>query len=201
MTSTQHSDIGSMFFEARTRAEREWSNQQQRAIRLVAGQAHDRTDYADLLLMLDLDAPALHPTKLSRRLAIYLRQVAVAIGVPVEATGYEVADTATAYLVLDQQFTMRPGHELVLAWDERLGWYVTVAPSPSTEAPSVIAYLNGDIAPSPAAVARFVADVIAGRSGSRIRPVQAPTERTVLAAKLAAACPNPPADQARDGSG
>jgi hypothetical protein len=201
MTSTQHSDIGSMFFEARTRAEREWSNQQQRAIRLVAGQARDLTDYTALLLMLDLNDPALHPTKLSRRLAIYLRQVAVAIGVPIESTGYEVSDTVTAYLVLDQQCTMRPGHDLTLAWDERLGWYVTVAPSLTTKAPAVIAYLNGDIAPPPAAVARFVADVIAGRGGSRIRPVQPPTERTVLAAKLAAACPNPPADLARDGNG
>lgn len=190
MTSTQHSSLDSFFFEARTRAEREWSDQQQRAIRMVAGQARDVTEYASLLAMLDLADPALHPTTLSRRLAAYIRQVALALGVPADATAYEVGDTATAHLGLDQRCAARPDHDLILAWDERLGWYVATAPI--TKAPAVIAYLNGDIVPPPTTVAGFVADVLASRGGSRVRPVQPSADRDVLAAKLSAACPSEP---------
>ncbi|GAB3406743.1 hypothetical protein GCM10027569_17630 [Flindersiella endophytica] len=167
---------------------------------MVAGQARDVTDYASLLSMLDLDDPAIHPTTLSRRLAAYIGQVAVAIGVPADATEYEVGDTAKAYLHLDQRSAVRSGHDLILAWDERLGWYLASAATPTTKAPVVMAYLDGDIVPPPAAVARFVAGVVAGRGGSRIRPVQPSTKRDVLAAKLTAACPSPSPDHASDAS-
>jgi hypothetical protein len=191
MTSTQHSGMGSDFLEARTRAEQEWSDQQRRAVRIIAGLAHDRTEFTDLLSMLDLDDPDLRAVTLSRRLAAYIHQVAVAIGVSAEATGYDVSDTATAHLDLNQRCAMRPDHDLILVWDERLGWYVTEETSPTTKAPTAIAYLNGDIVPPPAAVARFVAEAIAGRGGLPIRRVQPPTERTVLATKMAAASREP----------
>lgn len=176
MTSTPLSDPPSVFLEARTRAEQEWSDQQRRAVRMIAGQAQDRTEFAALLSMLDLGDPALRPVMLGRRLAAYVLQVAFAIGVPAEATGYDVSDLATAYVGVD--------HDLMLRWDERLGWYATPA-----NGPAVVAYLDGDIVPPPATLTRFVADVAAGRCGTRIRPVQPPTDRDVLAAKLAAACP------------
>ena len=54
-----------------------------------------------------------------------------------------MTDTATAYLGLDQRSATRPGHDLMLVWDERLGWYVAVETTP-TETPVVIAYLDGD---------------------------------------------------------
>lgn len=172
------------FVEARVRAEQERTNQQQRAVRTVAGNARDRTDFSSLLAMLGLDAPAV---TLHRRLAVYVRQVATAIGVPAEATGYEVTDTATAYLGLDQRWATHPDHDLMLLWDERLGWYIAVETTPA-EAPVVLAYLHGDTVPPSATVARFVTDTAGGRHASRIRPLQPPIERAALADKMAAVC-------------
>jgi hypothetical protein len=138
--------------------------------------------------MLGLEDPTRRPTTLSGRLAAYVHQVAAAIGVPSEATGYEVTDTATAYLGLDQRWPIRPDHDLMLVWDERLGWYVAVETTPA-ESPVVIGYLEGDTVPTPAEVARFVADAAAGAGMTRIRPVQPPVERAELAEKMAAVSP------------
>jgi len=124
---------------------------------------------------------------LSRRLAAYIHQVAAAVGVPAEATGYEVSDTATAYLGLDMRCSTRPDHDLMLVWDERLGWFVEVETTPA-EAPAIIAYLDGDIVPPPAEIARFVINAAAGREVTRFRPVLPLTERAVLAEKMATVC-------------
>lgn len=175
------------FAESRARAEQERTDQRRRAMRTVAGQARDRTELTALLSMLGLDEPAQRPT-LSQRLAVYVRQVATAIGVPTEATGYEVTDTATAYLALDQRLHTRPDHDLMLVWDERLGWYVAVETIP-TEGPAVIAYLDGDTVPTPAAVARFVIDTASGEVVTRIRPISPPRDRAELAARMGAVCP------------
>jgi hypothetical protein len=183
MTSNPRTD----FVEARARAEKERSDQQRRAVRTVAGNARDRTDFTALLAMLGLANPASQPVPLSTRLAVYVHQVAAAVGVPAEATGYEVTDTATAYLGLDLRSAVRPDHDLMLVWDERLGWYIAAETNP-TEAPAVLAYLDGDTVPSPTAVARFVTDTTEGRHTSRIRPVQELTERTALAERMAAVC-------------
>jgi hypothetical protein len=182
MTSTPRSD----FVAARARAGREQTDQQRRAVRTIAGHARDHTEFIALLSMLGLDAPTL-PGTLGRRLATYVDRVAVAIGVPVEATGYEVSDTATAYLGLDQRSATQPDRDLMLVWDERLGWYVAEENTPS-EAAVVIAYLDGDAVPTPAAVARFVVEVAAGLGATRIRPVLPPTDRAVLAERMSAVC-------------
>ena len=182
MTSTPRS----AFVAARARADRERTDQQRRAVRTVAGQARDRTEFTALLSMLGLDAPV-RPAALSRRLATYVGQVAAAIGVPAEATGFEVSDTATAYLGLDQRTDARPDHDLMLVWDERLGWYVAEENTPS-ETPVVVAYLDGDTVPAPGAVARFVEDAAAGVHATRIRPVLPPTDRAALADRMAAVC-------------
>jgi hypothetical protein len=183
MTSTPKAH----FVEARARAERERTDQQRRAVRTVASNARDRTDFSALLSMLGLSDPAPQPMSLTGRLAVYVHQVAAAIGVPAEATGYEVTDTATAYLGLDLRWVAHPDHDLMLVWDERLGWYIAVETTP-TEPPAVLAYLTGDTVPSPEAVARFVVDTAGGQHTSRIRPVRPPTERTALAEKMAAVC-------------
>lgn len=180
MTSTPKSQ----FVEARARAERERTDQQRRAVRTVASNARDRTDFTALLSMLGL---ADTPVPLSRRLAVYVGQVAAAIGVQTEATGYEVTDTATAYLGLEQRWAAQPEYELMLVWDERLGWYMAVETVP-TEPPVVLAYLPGDTVPSPAAVAQFVTDTADGQRLSRIRPVRPQTERAALAERMAAVC-------------
>jgi hypothetical protein len=187
MTPSRHTNTRAHFDEARGRAEEERADQQQRAVRTVAGQARDRTEFTALLSMLGLNDPARHPVTLSQWLAVYIHQVAAAIGVPAEATGYEVSDTATAYLGLDQRCPTRPDHDLMLVWDERLGWYVGVETNP-TETPAIIAYLDGDIVPPPAEIARFATDAATGHDMTRIRPVQPLTERTALAEKMAAVC-------------
>ncbi|MGB3438878.1 MAG: DUF6292 family protein [Actinophytocola sp.] len=177
-----------LFVEGRTRAEEERRHQQQQAVRTVAGNARDLTDFSALLAMLGLEDPAQqNPMPLSRQLAVYVREVAAAIGVPAEATGHEVTDTATAYIALDQRSASRPDHDLMLAWDERLGWYVAVETTPNEPA-EIVAYLCGDAVPTPAAVARFVADTTTGRSTSRIRPVLPRLERATLAKNMATVC-------------
>jgi hypothetical protein len=183
MTATPRTE----FVEARNRAERERTHQQRQAVRTVAGNARDRTDFAALLAMLGLENPAGKPVPLSVRLAVYVDQVAAAIGVPADATGHEVTDTATAYLALDLRSATQPDHDLMLVWDEHLGWYIAVETNPA-EIPHVVAYLDGDVVPPPAAVARFVTDTAGGRHMSRFRPVLPPTERTVLADRMAALC-------------
>jgi hypothetical protein len=188
MTPTQYGSGGrAQFNEARHRAELERTDQQQRAVRTVAGQARDGAEFSALLSMLGLENPEQRPVTLNRRLAVYVHQVAAAIGVPAEATGCEVSDTATAYLGLDQRWPALPDQDLMLVWDERLGWYVAVENKPA-EAPVVLAYLDGDTVPTPAAVARFVADAAAGSHMPRIRPVHPQTDRAALAEKMAAVC-------------
>ncbi|GAB1510044.1 DUF6292 family protein [Actinophytocola sp. KF-1] len=184
MTTTPTSPR-SLFVAARTRAERERDDQKQRAVRTVAGNARDRGDFTALLDMLGLDSPAGRPVPLSRRLAGYVQRVAAAVGVPADATGHEVTDTATAYLALDERSVAHPHHDLMLLWDERLGWHIAVETAPA-EPPVVIAYLVGDAVPPPAAVARFVTDTTDGRHVNRIRPVLPVTDRTELAEKIAA---------------
>lgn len=173
------------FAEARNRAERERTSQRRRAVHTVAENARDRTEFAALLAMLGLEDIGPQPVPLSRRLADYVGQVAEAIGVTGDAVGHEVTDTATAYIALDDRCVTQPDHDLMLVWDERLGWYVAAETAPA-EPPVVMAYLAGDAVPPPAVVARFVTDTVDGRRVNRIRPVLSPTERSVLAEKMAA---------------
>lgn len=178
----------SLFVDGRTRAADERKSQQQLAVRTVAGNARDRTDFTALLAMLGLEDPAPQtPMPLSRQLGVYVREVAAAMGVPEEATGHEVTDTATAYIALDQRSTTRPDHDLMLVWDERLGWYIAVETTPEEPA-EIVAYLSGDAVPAPAAVARFVADTAGGLRTSRIRPVLPRLERATLAENMATVC-------------
>jgi hypothetical protein len=142
-----------------------------RAVRTVADQAVDPDDFHSLLSMLGLDADADSAASLRRGLAGYVRAVASAVGVPAEATGFEVSDTATAYLGLAQRWRLRPGRDLMLVWTERDGWSVAVETGPA-ESAVVVDYLGGDdVVPAPATVAVFVTDVIIGRRMCGVRPV------------------------------
>jgi hypothetical protein len=174
----------SEFADSRARAAREHAVQRGLATHTVAENARDMPDFVQLMSMLGLDDTIAGPAVLNRRLAAYVRQVALAVGVPAEATGYEVSDTATAYLALSQRMFARPDQDLMLAWDERLGWYVGVETKPS-EASVVVGYLGGAAVQTPAAVARFVADAVAGRCTIPIRPVLALTTRAALANQMA----------------
>jgi hypothetical protein len=175
----------SQFAKSRARAQRERTDHRNRAIRTVAGQARDRDEFTGLLSMLGLDNGEGGAPALSQALADYVRQVAAAIGVPGDAVGYEVSDTATAYLGLAQRSPQYSTRDLMLVWDERLGWYVGVETLPD-ETPLVLSYLGGDAVPSPVTVARFVAEVVGGRRADRLRPVLPRVDRITLAGRMAA---------------
>ncbi|WP_245614496.1 DUF6292 family protein [Actinokineospora inagensis] len=121
------------------------------------------------------------PVRLVAALETYVHQVAVLIGVPVEAVAHEVTDTATAYVGLAERLPDLPAGDLMLVWDERLGWYIGVEPHGS-----VISYLGGHVVPTPAEVARFVADVIAGHHLSEAGTVTPLPDRQALAARMVA---------------
>ncbi|WP_116101156.1 DUF6292 family protein [Amycolatopsis thermalba] len=133
-----------------------------------------------------MDPRAAGLTELSRGLAGYLRAVAEAVGVPAEATSFEISDTATAYLGLTRRWPTRPGEDLMLVWSERNGWAVAVETDPG-ETPMVLAWFAGeDVVPEPAEVARFVSGVIEAERSTEPRPVFAvDVGRTTLAARLA----------------
>ncbi|HEY4460380.1 MAG TPA: DUF6292 family protein [Pseudonocardiaceae bacterium] len=99
-------------------------------------------------------------TALVSGLSGYVRAVADAIDVPVEATDFEVSDTATAYLGLALRSARHPDHDLMLVWSERHGWVLAVETNPA-EQPAVLACLGTDLVPEPAKVARFVTDTLA----------------------------------------
>ncbi|CRK61056.1 hypothetical protein [Alloactinosynnema sp. L-07] len=122
---------------------------------------------------------------LSRGLAGYLRAVADTLGVPAEATSFEISDTATAYLGLARRWAERPDQDLMLVWSERHGWALAVETDP-TDAAEVVAYLDSaDVVPKPSTVAEFVADVLSGRGPDSAQPVFPVTaQRHQLAERL-----------------
>jgi hypothetical protein len=91
----------------------------------------------------------------------------------------------TAYLGLAERCPARPGQDLMLVWGEQHGWAVAVETDPF-EPPMVLDYFGGDdIVPAPRPVARFVADVIAGRRPVSARPVYPSSrDRLELAGRL-----------------
>lgn len=112
--------------------------------------------------------------------------MADAVGVPADATWFEVSDTATAYVGLTTRWSGRSGDDLMLVWNEQSGWAVAVEPAPG-DALVVLAYFAGtDVVPAPTAVARFVSDVVADGPPRSSAPVfSAQVGRPELAARLA----------------
>ncbi|HEV2781614.1 MAG TPA: DUF6292 family protein [Actinophytocola sp.] len=172
------------FARARAQAEADSMLLRARAVRTVTGQAVDAADLTRLLCMLGLDdGRAARTLSLERELARYVRAVAAAVGVPAEATGFEISDTVTAYLGLAQHCAQCPGRDLMLVWGDRVGWFVAVETDPG-EPPFVVGYLGGDdVVPVPDTVARFVADVLDGRP-ARLRPAFPAIDGDDLAARL-----------------
>jgi hypothetical protein len=118
---------------------------------------------------------------LRRGLAGYVRAVAAALGVPPEGTGFEISDTATAYLGLAVRWPERPGQDLMLVWSERSGWTLAVESNPPLE----LAHLDvEDLVPEPSVVAGFVADVLGGQIKTGARPGFAAGDRGTLAGRL-----------------
>jgi hypothetical protein len=164
------------FARTQARARTEAKTLRGRAVRTVAEQAVDIADFRSLLSMLGLDDHVDSTAVLRGGLAGYVRAVAAAVRVPPEGTGFEVSDTVTAYLGLAERWRLRPGRDLMLVWTEWDGWSVAVETGPA-ESSVVVDYFGGeDVVPAPAAVARFVSDVLAGRRMCGPRPA-VPTQR------------------------
>jgi hypothetical protein len=186
------------FAEARARELAEREAQRRGAVRAVARRSRGHGDQVMLMSMLGLETTAeppgptagtlaltAEPPGLGKALAGYAALVAEQVGVPAEAVTTEVTDTATAYLGLAGDTPTHPGRDLMLVWDERLGWRVAVEPGGAQREP-VLRYLGGDTVPAPATVAGFARDVLAGRSREQFRPVPPPLDRAELAARMAA---------------
>ncbi|MFD1150676.1 DUF6292 family protein [Saccharothrix hoggarensis] len=116
---------------------------------------------------------------ISQGLARYVKAVAEEVGVPPEGTEFEVSDTATAYLGLAEG----PGRDLMLLWNEERGWSIAVETDPA-EAPVVVAHLGLPLVPPPDVVARFVDDVLAGKTGGPEPDPGGARDRAGLASRL-----------------
>lgn len=114
----------------------------------------------------------------------YVRAVADALDVTIEATEFEVSDTATAYLGLAVQSAHYPHHDLMLVWSEWHGWVLAAETDP-VEHPIVLAYLGADPVPEPAAVARFVRATIADFPEGERTPPSITVDRRDVGARLA----------------
>lgn len=178
------------FARARAASSQAEAELRRRAARTVAGSALDEADRRELLSMLGLGEPeervaAERPT-LTRALPQYVGAVAALLGVPPEATSFEITDTATAYLALTPRCPGRDDRDLMLTWSERDGWIVAEETTPIEE-PVVVACFGGDLVPHPALVARFVTDVLLGVGGrAGAGQAVAPGSRARLATHMAA---------------
>jgi hypothetical protein len=162
-------DVGG-FAKARAKADTNREFIRGRASRTVADHAVDANDLQELLSMLGLEETAPDAPPLGSGLAGYVHAVAARVRVPAHGTGFEISDTITAYVGLNERWSRFPGRDLMLVWGERHGWCIAVETDP-TEVPVVLAYLGGaDVIPAPDAVARFVAEVLAGRLMLSVRP-------------------------------
>jgi hypothetical protein len=180
MSNVSHT--GSEFARSRAQAEADAEIMRDRAVRTVTGQAVDAEDLLSLLAMLGLER-AYGPSALRNGLAGYVRAVAAALGVPSEVTGFEISDTATAYLGLSRRWVLRPSRDLMLVWTEAQGWSVAVETDPA-ERPAVLGYLGGDeVVPGPHEVARFVTGVVNCRATPSGRPAFG-VDRKELARRL-----------------
>lgn len=99
---------------------------------------------------------------LERGLHGYVREVAAAVGIPVEGTTVEISDTATAYVGLMRPWPGQAHRDVMLVWSERRGWSIAVETTPA-ESPLVVArWVDGTLVPPPAEVAQFVTDAATG---------------------------------------
>lgn len=99
--------------------------------------------------------------KPGRGLGRYVRAVAGQLGIPAEATDYELDEPATAYIALDQRCSNHGERDLMLLWHEEHGWAVAVETDP-TDPAIVLAYVGDEVLPRPAALAEAVAALLSG---------------------------------------
>ncbi|MGW3966524.1 DUF6292 family protein [Amycolatopsis sp. NPDC005003] len=99
----------------------------------------------------------------------YLAAVSAAAGVGEESCTVDLDAPASAYIALDVRLARHPGRDMALLWDERHGWAFAME-THSGEDLLVLAYLGGELVPSPARVRGFVA-AIRSAGGTSAPPV------------------------------
>ncbi|EME58581.1 DUF6292 family protein [Amycolatopsis decaplanina] len=95
---------------------------------------------------------------LLRALDGYLAAVGAALGVGEESCTADVDTPVSAYIALDGRLARNPDRDTALLWDERHGWSFAME-THSGEDLLVLAYLGGDLVPTPGRVADFVAAI------------------------------------------
>ncbi|UJW28434.1 DUF6292 family protein [Saccharothrix sp. AJ9571] len=90
----------------------------------------------------------------ARGLPRYVRAVAAELGLGSSSFFVQLDSPAHAYLAIDGRLPHSPDRDLALLWDEEHGWALAEETA-SAENLNVLAYLGGDVLPSPAVVARF----------------------------------------------
>ncbi|NKQ57787.1 hypothetical protein HFP15_33495 [Amycolatopsis sp. K13G38] len=123
-------------------------------------------------------------SRVERGLECYVRAVSAQLGLPPTAAVTEVADTAGAYIPLARRSARFPDEDLMLAWNDREGWFVGLDADPG-HTPRVIGYLGGpDPLPKPSVVRAFVDDLVAGHWSGPVSPPPHEMTEDVLAARL-----------------
>ncbi|WP_367127280.1 DUF6292 family protein [Saccharothrix sp. HUAS TT1] len=101
----------------------------------------------------------------------YVRAVAVELGSAQRPPSTDAGPPATAYLALAGNLPSFPGRGFALVWDEEFGWAAAVR-TDADEPPVVISYLGGDVLPTAAEVAAFVAALLRGGHPGDPRPIR-----------------------------
>ncbi|WP_439381032.1 DUF6292 family protein [Amycolatopsis lexingtonensis] len=118
----------------------------------------------------------------------YLAAVGAAVGVGEESCTVDVDAPASAYIALDVRLPRHPGRYMALLWDERHGWAFAME-THSGEDLLVLAYLGGELVPSPARVRGFVAAIrLAGGGSGDPVPPDLRGDRDELLARLRRHC-------------
>ncbi|RSM85244.1 hypothetical protein DMH04_18315 [Kibdelosporangium aridum] len=80
---------------------------------------------------------------------------------------------STAYVAVRERAIDYPNRDVMLLWDERIGWIVALEPKPDEE-PVVLGHISGDVVPAAADVARAVAAVLTAQT---VQPDRGPEHK------------------------
>ncbi|PRY39522.1 DUF6292 family protein [Umezawaea tangerina] len=95
----------------------------------------------------------------TQELRRHARQVSEALGLTGESWCVESERPGALYLAVDGHVPTFPDDDLALVWRERRGWSAVVE-RPDGRGLQEIAHLRGQVDPSPAAVAEWVAGLV-----------------------------------------
>lgn len=119
----------------------------------------------------------------ARGLRRYTELVTWAVGQGDGGSYVQLEPPVSVYLALDRRLPRAPTQDAALLWDERYGWALAVEPN-GAEDLRPVAYLGGDLLPTPAVVANFVTRLTSGQDVGQSTPPH-PRHADDLAQRLA----------------